>query len=48
MILAHLTQFAPHTAALAAFFQDQQPVGFSLVDMWHNMGWLPKAWSLFC
>ncbi len=42
MILAHLTQFAPHTSALAAFFQDQQ-VGFSVVDMWHNMGWLPRA-----
>ncbi|HVC90567.1 MAG TPA: MotA/TolQ/ExbB proton channel family protein [Acidobacteriaceae bacterium] len=42
MILAQLTQFA-HPAALAAFFQDQQPVGFSIVDMWHNMGWLPKG-----
>ena len=44
MILAQLTQFAPHPAALAAFFQDQtQQVGFSVVDMWHNMGWLPKG-----
>jgi len=42
VILAQLTQFA-HPAALAAFFQDQQPVGFSIVDMWHNMGWLPKG-----
>ena len=43
MILAHVSQFVPHTASLAAFFQDQQQVGFSIVDMWHNMGWLPKG-----
>ena len=43
MILAHVSQFFPHTASLAAFFQDQQQVGFSIVDMWHNMGWLPKG-----
>ncbi|MHB1673691.1 MAG: MotA/TolQ/ExbB proton channel family protein [Acidobacteriaceae bacterium] len=43
MILAHVSQFVPHTASLAAFFQDQQQVGFSVVDMWHNMGWLPKG-----
>jgi biopolymer transport protein ExbB/biopolymer transport protein TolQ len=43
VILAHVSQFVPHTASLAAFFQDQQQVGFSVVDMWHNMGWLPKA-----
>lgn len=44
MILAHLTQFAPHTSVLAAFFQDQGAApGFSVVDMWHQMGWLPKA-----
>ncbi|MGC1783143.1 MAG: MotA/TolQ/ExbB proton channel family protein [Acidobacteriaceae bacterium] len=43
MILAHFTQFVPHTSTLAAFFQDQGQVGFSVVDMWHNMGWLPKA-----
>ncbi len=43
MILAHLTQFAPHTSVLAAFFQDQAAPGFSVVDMWHQMGWLPKA-----
>ena len=42
MILAHVSQFVPHTASLA-FFQDQQQVGFSIVDMWHNMGWLPKG-----
>ena len=43
MILAHVSQFVPHSASLAAFFQDQQQVGFSVVDMWHNMGWLPKG-----
>jgi biopolymer transport protein ExbB/TolQ len=43
VILAHVSQFVPHTASLAAFFQDQQQVGFSIVDMWHNMGWLPKG-----
>ena len=43
MILAHVSQFVPHTASFAAFFQDQQQVGFSIVDMWHNMGWLPKG-----
>lgn len=42
MILAHLTQFTPHASNLAAFFQDQQ-TGFSIVEMWHSMGWLPKA-----
>jgi biopolymer transport protein ExbB/TolQ len=43
VILAQVPQFVPHTASLAAFFQDQQQVGFSIVDMWHNMGWLPKG-----
>ncbi len=42
MILAHVSQFVPHASSLA-FFQDQQQVGFSIVDMWHNMGWLPKG-----
>ena len=43
MILAHLTQFSPHSSMLAMFFQDQQQTGFSIVEMWHSMGWLPKA-----
>jgi biopolymer transport protein ExbB/TolQ len=43
VILANVPHFVPHTASLAAFFQDQQQVGFSIVDMWHNMGWLPKG-----
>ncbi len=42
MILAHLTQVASHPAALTAFFQDQ-PVGFSPLDLWHNMGILAKG-----
>ncbi|MES2220358.1 MAG: MotA/TolQ/ExbB proton channel family protein [Acidobacteriota bacterium] len=42
MILAHVSQLVPHASSLA-FFQDQQQVGFSIVDMWHNMGWLPKG-----
>ncbi len=43
MILANLMHFTPHTATLAAYFQDQQAAGFSLMEMWHSMGWLPKA-----
>ncbi len=43
MILAHLTQVSPHSSMLAMFFQDQQQAGFSIVEMWHSMGWLPKA-----
>jgi biopolymer transport protein ExbB/TolQ len=43
VILAHLTQLSPHTSTLAMFFQDQQQTGFSIVEMWHSMGWLPKA-----
>lgn len=43
MILAHVSQFVPHASSLAAFFQDQTAPGFSVVDMWHQMGWLPKA-----
>ena len=45
MILAHLTQFAAHQAALGMYlFQDQgQTVGFSPMDLWHNMGPAAKA-----
>lgn len=42
MILAHLTQVVPHSAALAAFFQEQA-VGFSPLDLWHNMGILARG-----
>lgn len=45
MILAHLTNVISHQAALGMyFFQDQAPtVGFSPMDLWHNMGNLAKA-----
>jgi biopolymer transport protein ExbB/TolQ len=43
VILAHLSHFVPHTSTLAMFFQDQQQPGFSVIEMWHSMGWLPKA-----
>ncbi len=42
MILAHLTQIAFHPATLS-FFQDQPTVGFSPLDLWHNMGNLAKG-----
>jgi biopolymer transport protein ExbB/TolQ len=45
VILAHLTNVVSHQAALGMyFFQDQgQTVGFSPMDLWHNMGNLAKA-----
>ncbi len=42
MILAHLTHIAFHPATLS-FFQDEQQVGFSPLDLWHNMGSLVKG-----
>ncbi len=42
MILAHLTHIAFHPATLS-FFQEQQQVGFSPLDLWHNMGALVKG-----
>ena len=42
MILAHLTHIAVHPATLS-FFQDEQQVGFSPLDLWHNMGSLAKG-----
>ncbi len=42
MILAHLTQLAVHTSSLA-FFQEGQAVGFSPLDLWHNMGNLARG-----
>uniref|UniRef100_A0A7V4XSB8 Flagellar motor protein MotA n=1 Tax=Acidobacterium capsulatum TaxID=33075 RepID=A0A7V4XSB8_9BACT len=42
MILAHLSHATSHLANLA-FFQDQQSVGFSIPDMWHQMGDLAKG-----
>lgn len=42
MILAHLTNLALHPATLGLFFQEQT-VGFSPLDLWHNMGNLAKG-----
>jgi biopolymer transport protein ExbB/biopolymer transport protein TolQ len=42
VILAHLSHATSHLANLA-FFQDQQSIGFSLPDMWHQMGDLAKG-----
>jgi biopolymer transport protein ExbB/TolQ len=42
VILAHLTHIAFHPATLS-FFQDQPTVGFSPLDLWHNMGNLAKG-----
>jgi biopolymer transport protein ExbB/TolQ len=43
VILAHLTNLAAHPATLGLFFQEGQTVGFSPMDLWHNMGTLAKA-----
>ena len=45
MILAHLSHIASQQAALGMyFFQDQAPtVGFSPLDLWHNMGNMAKG-----
>lgn len=42
MILAHISHATSHLATLG-FFQDQQTVGFSPIDLWHNMGWLARG-----
>lgn len=45
MILAHLSQLAANPAALGFWFQDQAApaVGFSPIDLLHNMGWLARG-----
>jgi biopolymer transport protein ExbB/TolQ len=45
VILANLTQLAAHQAALCMYlFQDSgQTVGFSPMDLWHNMGAAAKT-----
>ncbi len=45
MILAHLSQLAAHQAALGMYlFQDSgQTVGFTPMDLWHNMGNAARA-----
>ena len=42
MILAHYSYATSHLAALG-MFQQQQTVGFSPMDLWHNMGWLARG-----
>lgn len=42
MILAQLTHLVANPAALGMFFQEQT-VGFSPLDLWHNMGNLARA-----
>jgi len=45
VILAHLNSIVAHQSALGMyFFQDQgQTVGFSPLDLWHNMGNMARA-----
>jgi biopolymer transport protein ExbB/biopolymer transport protein TolQ len=43
VILAHLTQIAMHPTSLAFFFQEEQTVGFSPLELWHNMGNLARG-----
>jgi biopolymer transport protein ExbB/biopolymer transport protein TolQ len=42
VILAHYSHATSHLAALG-FFQAQQTVGFSPMDLWNNMGWLARG-----
>ena len=39
MILAHLATFAHVPATFAMFFQEPPAVGFSAMQLLHNMGW---------
>jgi len=39
VILAQLTHLASHTVNSLAFFQEEQAVGFSPLELWGNMGW---------
>jgi hypothetical protein len=43
VILVHLTQLAFHPSTLGLFFQDSSTVGFTPLDLWHNMGWLARC-----
>ncbi len=43
MILAQFTHLVANPSALGMFFQEQQTVGFSPLDLWHNMGTLAKG-----
>jgi biopolymer transport protein ExbB/biopolymer transport protein TolQ len=39
VILAQFTQFASHTVSSLGFFQEEQAVGFSPMQLWEHMGW---------
>ena len=43
MILAQFTHLVANPSALGMFFQEQQTVGFSPLELWHNMGYLAKG-----
>jgi biopolymer transport protein ExbB/TolQ len=43
VILAQFTHLVANPSALGMFFQEQQTVGFSPLDLWHNMGSLAKG-----
>ena len=43
MILAQLSHLAAHQAALGMYLFQEQTVGFSPMDLWHNMGAAAKT-----
>jgi biopolymer transport protein ExbB/TolQ len=43
VILAQLSQLAAHQAALGIYLFQEQTVGFSPMDLWHNMGAAAKT-----
>jgi biopolymer transport protein ExbB/biopolymer transport protein TolQ len=43
VILAHLSHLAAHPVVLSFFQEEGQQVGFSPLDLWHNMGALVKG-----
>jgi len=43
VILAQLAHFASHTVNSLAFFQEEQAVGFSPLDLWQHMGWAVRV-----
>jgi biopolymer transport protein ExbB/biopolymer transport protein TolQ len=43
VILAQLSQLAAHQAALGMYLFQEQTVGFSPMDLWHNMGAAAKT-----
>ncbi len=43
MILAQLAPQIAHVPATLAMFFEEQQVGFDVLSLWHNMGWLAKC-----